>query len=65
MKVNQLIELLKQFPPDADIFVDADGGAFTDIDVEPVTESHEDNTVIAYILCRDRQFKFNFAKDVN
>lgn len=50
MKVSDLIDSLKKLPPDADIYLEGPQEDFPALEVQPVTESCEDDTVIGYVL---------------
>lgn len=53
MTVEDLLALLHDLPVDAlkkDIFIDNDKEQFTEIEIEPVTESCDDPTIIGYVI---------------
>ena len=60
MKVQELIDTLSKLQSDKDIFIDGDKEVYGQINVEPITESCEDPTVIGYIILEDRQLKLPF-----
>lgn len=56
MKVKELIERLRQLPPDADIYVESeDEAAAGHIAIDPITLSHDDPTVVGYMIYEDKQ----------
>lgn len=70
MTVEELLALLNDLPVDAlkkDILVNGGDDTFTNISVEPITESCDDETIVAYIITRERRTQrvLDFGKSVN
>lgn len=59
MKVSELIESLKRLPPDADIYLEGPQEDYSALEIQPVSESCEDDTIIGYVLTGTNAFQMN------
>lgn len=50
MVVKDLIELLEKIPADAIIYIEVSHGGANGVQLEPVAESCDDDTIIGYVL---------------
>jgi hypothetical protein len=50
MKVEKLISMLLDLPSGTEVYVDNNGETFHEMILERITESHDDPTIIGYLL---------------